>query len=168
MRYLIDGNNLMHAVREQGFAPTPARDSLCKLVADWARRCGAEVTVVFDGCAPRAGLLQQIQQPGIAVRFSGLDSADAVIEGEAGQAAAPTEIVVVTSDRAIHHEVRYRRARTVNSEDFAAQLFAQAKAEPLPAAQKAPEKPEQVTADDAEEWVNRFSKGAEDAVDEES
>ena len=80
MRYLIDGHNLMHAVGEQGHAPTPARDTLCKVVARWAKRNGTDVTVVFDGFAPKAGAGKQLAQPGITVLFSRSTSADSLIE----------------------------------------------------------------------------------------
>ena len=158
MRYLIDGHNLMHAVREQGLGPAPARDALCRLVADWASRCRADATVVFDGSSPPIGVPQQLRRPGLTVRFAGHQSADAVIEEEVARSPAPSEIIVVTTDRAIQHAVRYRRARTIDAEDFAAKLYESPKAAPPRTAAEPDEKPEGLTSDEAAEWVDRFGE----------
>ena len=124
MRYLIDGNNVMHAARSHGAGRSIGRDVLCRLVDQWARDQEVdEVTVVFDGPVPRGDLARQIAQPGLNVLFSGSSSADAVIEEAISQADAPGRITVVTTDRAIQHAVRYRRGRCIDSQQFLTQVF---------------------------------------------
>ena len=165
LRYLIDGNNLLHAVHAQGRGPAVGREGLCKLVAGWARRCRAEVTLVFDGFTPRTGLAQQLQQPGITVRFSGPRSADTVIENDVAESATPAEITVVTTDRAIQHEVRYRRARTVDSDAFVAELYPPPP-DRHPPAPRPPEKPDQISPHEANEWLDHFGDHLEDLADD--
>ena len=164
-RYLIDGHNLLHAVREQGLGPAPARDTLCRLVADWARRSRAEATVVFDGSPPPTGVAQQLRHLGLTVWFAGRHSADAVIENEVARSSAPGEIVVVTTDRAIQHAVRYRRARTIDAEEFAAKLYEPPQAAPPHTAAEPDEKPDGLTSDEAAEWIDRFGERPEDLPD---
>jgi predicted RNA-binding protein with PIN domain len=164
LQYLIDGNNLLHAVREAGLGPPVGREGLCKLVSAWARRTETATTVVFDGLAPQTALAQQLQQPGITLQFSGPESADSVIEDYVARATVPVEITVVTTDRAIQHAVRYRRARAVDSQSFVEQLYDRPQPDSPPTA-PAPEKPDEISAAEAEEWLTRFSEDVEGLPD---
>lgn len=154
MRYLIDGNNLLHAVHHLGEGPAVGRHGLCKLIAAWALRTGAEVTLYFDGPMPRGGLALQLQPKGIEVHFSGRRSADSLIEDEVARARLPTEITVVTGDRAIQHEVRYRKAKTVESIHFAGQLYHRPERTQRTERQTV-EKPETVDPDEVDIWTQR-------------
>ncbi len=162
MYYLIDGFNLIHAIREQGLGPAPARDALCAMVAEWAQRNGVQATIVFDGSPPRGGLAKSVRS-GCGVRFSGPQSADAVIAGAVAESAAPAEIMVVTTDRALQHEVRYHRASTIESEQFAALLFGEPSTDHPQRAKSETEKPDAVSSDEVEEWLERFDGGGEPA-----
>jgi predicted RNA-binding protein with PIN domain len=164
LQYLIDGNNLLHAIREAGLGPPVGREGLCKLVAAWACRTQTNATVVFDGFAPQTALARQLQQPGITLQFSGPESADSVIEDYVARATAPVEITVITTDRAIQHAVRYRRARAIDSESFVGELYDRLQPDVQPAA-PVPEKPDDVSAAETEEWLNRFSENLDDLPD---
>ena len=164
-RYLIDGNNLLHAVRAGESGRAIGRETLCRILGEWTAGHPAEVTVVFDGPAPRGGLARQMSRPGLEVRFSGPRSADAVIEDEVARASAAGSITVITSDRAIRHAVRYRRARCISSEDFVAQLQHQpddTTTEPV----EPPEKPPELSADETRQWLNEFGPVLEGPFDD--
>ncbi len=157
MRYLIDGNNLLHTIGQSGLAPTPGRESLAKTIARWARNSGSQVTLYFDGAAPRGDLARQIEQTEIIVRFSGGQTADALIEADVAQAKLPTQITVVTTDRAIQHQVRYRKAVTIDSEAFAKSLYEPLQEDPAPP-HPTVEKPQQVDAQEVDDWLQRFEE----------
>jgi predicted RNA-binding protein with PIN domain len=165
-RYLIDGNNVLYAARSHGPARSMGRDVLCRLLAQWACQRGIEnVTVVFDGPVPRGDLARQMQQPGLTVRFSGSNTADAVIEDEVARATAPADITVVTTDRAIQHAVRYRRASCIDSEQFVAQLSAEPATTTAPAPTE-PEKPNEVSAEEARKLLEELGPDLPDVVDD--
>ena len=165
VRYLIDGNNLLHAVGSHGPAGAVGRETLCRLLGRWAGAHLMSVTVIFDGPAPSGDLARQMQVPGLDVHFSGPRSADAVIEEEVGQASAPGLITVVTTDRAIQHAARYRRARCVDSEAFVAQLYASPDDSPTEAADS-PEKPADISAAETRQWLREFGGDLEAPFDD--
>ncbi len=154
VRYLIDGNNLLHAVAHLGEGPAVGRQGLCKLIAAWAVRTGAEVTLYFDGPVPKGGLAAQLRPKGIDVQFSGQRSADSLIEDEVARAHLPVEITVVTGDRAIQHEVRYHKAKTVESIRFAEQLYHRDERTQR-VERQTDEKPETVDPDEVDMWTQR-------------
>jgi len=165
VRYLIDGNNLLHAVRSHGPAGAIGRETLCRLLGRWAGAHLLSVTVIFDGPAPRGDLARQMQVPGLEVHFSGPRSADTVIEEEVGQASAPGSITVVTTDRAIQHAARYRRARCIDSEAFIAQLYASPDDTPTETA-GSPEKPADISAAETRQWLREFGGDPEAPFDD--
>ncbi|MFQ5490213.1 MAG: NYN domain-containing protein [Phycisphaerae bacterium] len=165
VRYLIDGNNLLHAVHALGAGPAVGRQGLCTLVTAWALRTGASVTLYFDGPMPRGGLAAQLQPKGIEVRFSGKATADSLIEQEVAAAALPAEITVVTSDRAIQHEVRYRKAKTTASDHFAEQLYHREERTTRTERQTV-EKPDEPDPDDVETWMKRVEDDLGDLPDD--
>ena len=166
VRYLVDGNNVLYAARSHGPTRSIGRDVLCRLLSEWAGRHDVgQVVVVFDGPAPPGDLARQMEQPGVTVQFSGSGSADAVIEEEIARAAAPGQITVVTTDRAVQHAVRYRRGKCIDSERFLAELWA----EPTPGATPAatpPEKPQRLSANDTQKWLDEFGPDLPEANDD--
>jgi predicted RNA-binding protein with PIN domain len=106
-----------------------------------------------------------LQQPGITLQFAGPESADSVIEDYVARATAPVEITVITTDRAIQHAVRYRRARAIDSEAFVGELYDRPQPDSRPTA-PAPEKPDDISAAEAEEWLDRFSEGLDNLPDD--
>jgi predicted RNA-binding protein with PIN domain len=119
MPVLIDGNNLLFAARDADPERPPSRSTLCLRLGQWARRTGENVTVIFDGPAPRGDVARQIRDPNIMVDYSGAgvsadDALTSTIEGHS----AARSLVVVSSDREIARVARRRRARAVRSDDF--------------------------------------------------
>jgi predicted RNA-binding protein with PIN domain len=110
---IIDGYN----VTKTGYPELPLADQRARLVTTMAAvqaRCGAEVTVVFDGgTRPPA---QSRMPRGVRVLFSAPDeSADDLIRRLVRAEPAGRPLVVVTSDREIVSDVRHAGAWTVPS-----------------------------------------------------
>ena len=152
---IIDGNNLLYAMHEHAPIPHIGRESMVKLIHNWARRLPIEVTLVFDGPTPRGGLAKQMQPDGMTVRFSAPETADDIIVRMVQAAADPSRIHVVSSDTAIGYEARLRRCKHSTSVAFIASLFGPteerrgSKTEPA-------EKPDVVSPEEADEWLDRF------------
>jgi len=166
--YVIDGNNLLHTMRASGGRPAPGRQTLCRLLHDWARGAGAEVIVVFDGPAPSGGLERQMQFPGLTARFGGTRDADTVIEELVSGLPSPTTVTVVTTDRALQHAVRYRRARCIDSKVFLLELIDLHKADSPPPAptQRSSEKPSTLAEPEIRKWLEEFGQTDEPPPDD--
>src|SRR3990170_305027 len=109
LRVLIDGNNLLHTMREHAPIAAVGRETMVRLIGRWSRRTGTAVTLVFDGPAPKGALKKQLSPEGLSVRFSAPATADDLIVAAIHDAEDPTNLRVVTSDTAIRHAAVYRR-----------------------------------------------------------
>lgn len=165
--YLIDGNNLLFAARAGLPGPPVGRQQLCEVLGRWARRTGVDLTIVFDGPHPRPGLEQQMLAAKIGVVFSVPRSADEVIEEMIEGAPVPSQIRVVTSDRAIQSVARGRRCVCIESADFARELGAAPRDEGAAAVEPPPpEKPGPLRPEETEEWLRRFNLGPDQPSDD--
>lgn len=152
---IIDGNNLLHAMHEHAPIPHIGRESMVRLIRDWARRSHHRVTLVFDGPMPKGGMAKQMQPAGIAVRFSAPETADDIIVQMVRAAPDPALLHIVSSDTAIRHEAGLRRCKHSDSATYIGTLF------PPPAPHKKtqtapPEKPDVVSPEEAREWLDVF------------
>ena len=156
MRVLIDGNNLLFAARDADPERPPSRSTLCFRLGQWARRTGEKVAVVFDGPAPTEALARQTSDPDVAVRYSGAGvSADEVLAKAIEADSAARLLVVVSSDREVARAARRRRAKTMRSDAFWAQVgreLARPERRPL----EPPEKRRGVDAADTERWLREL------------
>lgn len=152
---VIDGNNLLHAMREHAPLPGVGRETLVKIVERWARRGTDDVTLVFDGAAPPGGLSRQMSSPRISVRFAAPRSADDVIVAIVESCRHPDRLRVVSADSAIGYAARSRRCGHTKSPAFVGELFAGAGEDRLPASPFA-EKPEALSEREREEWLREF------------
>ena len=166
MPLLVDGNNLLYAARQvAGFGGIEPHQ-LCRLLARWGRHQRTEVAVVFDGPSPGQVLTRQMRALGVDVRFSGTRTADDVVVEIVEGARAPGRYTVVSSDHAIQHAARYRRAAAVNAEDFIRDVLSPADDdEPAPASEP-PEKPHDPSPDEADEWLRRFGHDPAQPLDD--
>lgn len=119
MPFLIDGNNLIHALAE--IDRSVERLGLCMMLRPLIDR-GERVEVVFDGPPPPPGLAEQIDQTGAAVRYSPAAPADEDIIESLRAHSAPRRLVVVSSDREIRKAARARKCRWSSAENFARKL----------------------------------------------
>ena len=161
---IIDGNNLLFAMREHAPLPAVGRETLVKVVERWARQGEDTVTLVFDGAVPPGDLARQMSSTRIRVRFSAPATADDIIVGMIHRARDPATVRVVTGDKAIRHEARIRRCRHTDAVTFVHELFPSPKASSGPKRPPA-EKPEQVSPDEAREWLDLFDLDDEDPFD---
>ncbi len=115
-RLIIDGSNLLHALR-RGPDPAPPATLIGRLRG--AIPPNVRIELVLDG-APERGLVNARVASGVLVRHSGHTTGDALIAQLVGVAdqigqGAP-EILVVTDDVGLKREVRRRGAATVGAD----------------------------------------------------
>lgn len=155
---LIDGNNLLHAMHEHAPIPNVGRETLVKIIERWARCMDHEVTIVFDGPPPPEGLAGQMASGRVAVRFSAPHTADDIIVAEIHGAARPTDLRIVTSDKAIRREARHRRSQDTASASFVREVFGKPGHAQEPSDVNSPisEKPETPSRKESDEWMKTF------------
>ena len=152
---IIDGNNLLHTLREHAPIAAVGRETMVRLIERWRKTSGCEVTLIFDGPAPQGGLHKQLSPEGLRVRFSAPATADDLIVAVIRDEKDPTRLRVVTSDKAIRHAAGYRKCRCTDSVSFISELFPAERASH--ATRQLPgEKPAEVQPDDAEQWKQAF------------
>lgn len=168
---LIDGNNLLHAMHALAPIPHVGRETMVKIIERWARGGDDEVTLVFDGPAPRGGLSKQMASSRIAVRFSAPRTADDVIVGYFAKRGSGSAYRVVSSDTAIGHAARAKKGRVTSSAEFIDELFPKDGVGGDPSVRRsggddapATEKPSDMSDAEREEWLKIFG----DADDDES
>ena len=121
---LIDGNNLLHAVRQLGPTRPPGREKLARLIEGWAALTHNQVVLVFDGPAPGGPFGKQMQSQAVEIVFSGARTADDCIVERLQQVNNPSRAKVVTDDTAIRYEARSKQCGLVSTTAFIASLFA--------------------------------------------
>jgi uncharacterized protein len=157
MPVLIDGNNLLYAALEIDPERPPSRSTLCLLLAQWARKTGEKVAIVFDGPPPNAAFLEQISVPGIAVRFSGVGvKADDVIERLINADSAARLLLVVSTDREVRRAARRRKAKTSRADDFWGEVLREL-ARPTSKPLEPPEKQTGLSPEQAEAWLRTLN-----------
>ena len=153
MPFLIDGNNLLFAMRKAG--SDIGRGGLCRLLGDLAQRSGHRVRLVFDGPAPAGLLAEQIRDPRIEMTFSAPTTADEVILEAIAANSAPRRLTVVSSDRELRVAARRRRCIALRSEEFL--IVLEKLAQPRPARPAEPqEKYRGLASEQSDAWLKEF------------
>ena len=145
MPYLVDGNNLAHALGLQsgGLAD---REGCARMVGEFCRSHGAQATIVFDGPAPPG---TQAVRAGHRTRvlFGEGRAADDPILRVLTEAKAPRDFTVVTSDKSLGDKARHRGAAVLKAHEFARRLERRGLPLQTPAEKPGrPETPEQIAA----------------------
>ena len=152
MPYLVDGNNLAHALG-LSIGGLADRETCARLVASFCRTRGAQATVVFDGRAPKGGK-DSTRTHRVTVLYSGSRSADDVILRLVSDSKAPGDFTVVTSDKSLGDKSRHRGASVERAHEFSRRLDREAR-KGAPA-----EKPSaRVSPDEIEAWLAVFEPG---------
>ena len=150
MPILVDGNNLLHAL-----AKVEACDDRQQLVSMLEKLADQDVTVVFDGRAPRGPRQPQVVAARARIIFGGRDEADEHIIDLIAENTAPRRLVVVSTDRRIRAAARRRRCQAVRSEDFIDALLAAQQPRP-----RRPGEPQQkfrgLSDDESRRWLEEF------------
>lgn len=120
MPYLVDGNNLAHALglAHQGL---PDRRGCAATVAAFCSSQGAKATIVFDG-PDRPGPERAAQTPRVRLLFSGPQAADETILRLVSDSKSPRDLIVVTSDKSLGDKARHRGAIVERAHEFARRL----------------------------------------------
>jgi len=151
MPYLIDGNNLLGS---WGGPHTgdDRRPEVVRRVAAFCRARNVSATVVFDGHPLRPEMAaQELGLVSLRVPPAGVD-ADTLIRELVERAPRAAELIVVTSDKALHSYVKTLGASVLRAHEW------NALERRLTVAQESgSEKPEH--EDDVEGWLRRFGDG---------
>ena len=159
---IIDGNNLLHAMYAHAPMPTVGRETMVRVIEKWARSRPEKITLVFDGPVPAGGMARQMDSTRIIVKFSAPLTADDIIVKMIHKAKNPATIHVISSDTAILKEARYRKCRWTNAVSFVGKVFDDGKDRPTDFHKPPPEKPQQVSEEESEEWLRTFGLDEED------
>ncbi len=158
MPIIVDGNNLMFALRKAG--QDVGRDGVATLLAPLAS--GKErVCVVFDGPAPRFGN-RELAQTNLEILYSFDRSADELVLERITANTAPRRLVVVSTDREIRKAAQHRGCQDITSEDFVPLLFKMLERQSRPRVREPSEKREGLSPEEAEKWIKDLGLG-EDA-----
>ena len=153
MPFLIDGNNLMFAMRKAG--SDIGRGGLCRLLGDLAQRTGHRVRLVFDGPAPAGPLAEQIRDQRIETTFSAPKTADEVILEAIAADSAPRRLTVVSSDRQLRVAAHRRRCIALRSEEFL--IVLEKLTQPRPTRPAEPqEKYRGLAGEETDAWLKEF------------
>ena len=152
MPFLIDGNNLIHALGAIG--PDVGRQGLCRILEPLASR-GERVCVVFDGAPPPEQMAQQFHEGPVEAVFAAPRTADDVILERIADSSAPRRLVVVSTDREIRQAARRRRCQGHKSEPFAELLLRLERQQPR-IDHEPPEKRHGLTPEQTEAWLKEF------------
>lgn len=172
MSLLIDGYNLLHVTGIFGKGTGPgtfqrSREALLRFLAasiDPNER--KNTTIVFDAAEAPPGLPRTIAFEEMTVRYAtDYPDADSLIEELILDDSAPRSLLVVSSDHRIQRAARRRRAHTVDSDIWYAELW-QRRVQSRNAQQKPfPEKPMgDLSAAEIDYWVQEFSSGDSAAI----
>lgn len=120
---IIDGNNLLHAIyNTAGDSGAISDVGLCKAVASFLGLKSEKGEIIFDGTGPpdKTGF-DNIGNLEVSFAGPGTDT-DTVIEDKIAASTAPKSLTIVSSDRRLRKAARARKAVSIKSEVFWADL----------------------------------------------
>jgi len=153
--YLLDGNNLLAQTPGLSMNEPSDRRRFVSTLAAFTRSRRCKLTVFFDG-EPLDGWAPTTHLGGVTVRHSGRGvSADDAILETIRRSAAPADIVLVTSDRALYERGRHLGARGQLGHAFRRALRSEAAAR-----DGGGEKPERPEPGEVEAYLELFGESA--------
>lgn len=150
---IIDGYNLLRFV-QAAETDSPLSDfQMCHIIGRYLRATRQKGQVVFDGIGPPyKNDFHKIS--GLKVYFSGRAAdADSVIRKKINASSAPKNLMIVSSDREIRGSARARKAGSVKSDEFWADLCSRLNKKRH---KEPPEKRGQLTESETERWLKFF------------
>lgn len=145
-RLLIDGSNLLHALR-RGAPAAPAATLIGRLRG--VIELPVRIELLFDG-PPDPGLYGARIASGLMIRYSGHVSADTMLARMVSEAVDPARLLVVSDDIDLRHEITRRGARTAGTAWIIGRLDRSRLLSPSIGRPKPPPAPEPAATDDAE------------------
>ncbi|MGA2172278.1 MAG: NYN domain-containing protein [Sedimentisphaerales bacterium] len=118
MPVIIDGHNLLWAIRGAEDDASKTDAALCRILDGYFGLVGERGEIIFDGIGPpNKTEFNNIRN--LEVTFSGRSNdCDSVIEQRILASTAPKQLTVVSSDRRLRKAAAARKATAVKSEDF--------------------------------------------------
>lgn len=158
MRYLIDGYNLLHAMgllcgKVGPHGLEKARLALLNRLCSALGENAGDVMVVFDASRAPPGVAAEEEHQGIHVRYAVGGEADDVIEDLIQHEATPRHLTVVSDDHRLRLAGRRRRCLVSGCLDYLEELERRRKPEPP----KAASKPERLSSEETQHWLNEFA-----------
>ncbi|OHB76365.1 MAG: hypothetical protein A2Z25_12670 [Planctomycetes bacterium RBG_16_55_9] len=153
--FIIDGNNLLHAIYNlTGDSGAIGDVALCKAVGSFLKLTGEKGEMIFDGMGPPdKTAFDNIVN--LEVSFAGASTdTDTVIEDKIRASTAPRSLTIVSSDRRLRKAAGARKAASVKSEFFWADLQKQLSQKATveePAAKR-----QGISAGETEQWLKFF------------
>jgi predicted RNA-binding protein with PIN domain len=123
MPILIDGHNLLHAVKAMTEGQVLSEVQLCKLIGGYLKQTKQRGEIIFDGRGPldKSGLAGATN---LEVSFSGsATDADTVIENRIKASTAPKRLTVVSNDHRLIKAAKARKAVALTADDFWEKVF---------------------------------------------
>ncbi|MGE4285324.1 MAG: NYN domain-containing protein [Phycisphaerae bacterium] len=123
MRYLIDGHNLVFAMKNggdqlAGFEVSHTAQLLCKVLEEYMHHKRSQAVLYFDGCGPHDRRFYH-NFTHVNVFWAGDDyEADDFIIGDVEADTAPKSLVVVSTDRRVKEAAKRRKCHMADSFDF--------------------------------------------------
>ena len=117
--YLIDGHNLLYAIRGSGEEYQGMNEEImCAVIGEYFSRIKDYGSLLFDGMGPiDKSYFHSFEN--LEVDFSGGDhEADDFIEDRIEGDSAPRRLVVVSTDRRLRLAASKRRCKSLSSYDF--------------------------------------------------
>jgi predicted RNA-binding protein with PIN domain len=165
MPHLIDGYNLLYAMgrltpRSNRHNLESARKALLiQLVAGHGPDAGG-VTVVFDAQAAPPGSPGADSHGGVRVLFSQGQTADDLIEELIRHESSPRLLTVVSDDHRIQQAARRRGCTVLGCLDYYERLQDR-EVRPVVTPPEPPGKPEQMSAEETQQWLDVFKDADE-------
>jgi predicted RNA-binding protein with PIN domain len=162
MACVIDGYNLLHAMGILGGRTGPmvlrkARLGLLGLLRSAYGDEASTVTVVFDAADAPPGVPAEQEYKGIHIRFAvHQEEADDLIEALIRQDSAPRQLTVVSDDHRIQKAARRRRCTLLGCTEYLEWLDKHRRERRQPPSRE-PVKPEVVSRDEAQHWLQEFA-----------
>lgn len=152
---IIDGHNLLHAVRKAEEDSQALSDvELCLIVGRYLKLISKTGEIIFDGTGPRdKSGFDNISNLEVSFAGQGTDT-DSVIEDKIRASTAPKGLTIVSSDRRLRRAAQTRKATAVKSTDFWNNLQKRFRRK------KAPQEPAQkrlgLTEAETQQWLEFF------------
>jgi len=155
MAYIIDGHNLIPKIPGLSLDAADDEEQLILLLQEFCRRTQKKVEVYFDNAPP--GQSRARNYGIVTARFirEGSTADDAIRSRLARMGRSARNWTVVSSDHEVQASALSARARSITSEEFAAQLL-QSLSNLTSDSNKDRENP--LSPDEVEDWIELFRK----------
>jgi predicted RNA-binding protein with PIN domain len=151
MPYLIDGNNLIGAIKELDINDPAGREKMTEMLMKYHRVKNNTIKVVYDG-PPPPGLLAETHYGSITIRYAGPDyDADTVIKREVDRSKSPESIIVVSNDKQVYSYCKWAGAKALRVNQFYDDLV-----KVLEKAGMDPRKFKELSKNEVDDWMEYF------------